>query len=40
MGYEITVPGDGGIALPGSWMLFALAGGVPSVAKTIMMKPF
>ncbi|KAF2803601.1 galactose oxidase [Mytilinidion resinicola] len=37
-GYQITVPGDSGIALPGSWMLFAIQNGVPSVAKTILIK--
>ena len=35
--YNIIVPNDAGIALPGPWMLFALdASGVPSIAKTIM----
>ncbi|BCJ46567.1 hypothetical protein GCM10010168_62060 [Actinoplanes ianthinogenes] len=35
-GYQLTIPSDPGIALPGYWMLFALdAKGVPSVAKTI-----
>ncbi|GIE93491.1 hypothetical protein Ari01nite_09560 [Paractinoplanes rishiriensis] len=33
-GYELTIPPDTGIAVPGYWMLFALdAKGVPSVAK-------
>jgi galactose oxidase len=35
-GYQLTIPADSGIALPGYWMLFALnAKGVPSVAKVI-----
>jgi galactose oxidase len=35
-GYELTIPSDPGIALPGYWMLFAMdAKGVPSIAKTI-----
>ncbi|MCU7727938.1 discoidin domain-containing protein [Actinoplanes sp. KI2] len=35
-GYELTIPADAGVALPGYWMLFALnAKGVPSVAKVI-----
>ncbi|GIM89382.1 hypothetical protein Ato02nite_011750 [Paractinoplanes toevensis] len=35
-GYNLTVPADKGIAVPGYWMLFALdAKGVPSVAKII-----
>ncbi|MCM2430580.1 DUF1929 domain-containing protein [Streptomyces sp. RKAG337] len=34
--YELTVPTDPGVALPGSYLLFALdAAGVPSIAKTI-----
>lgn len=34
--YNLTIPGDAGVALPGYWMLFALnAAGVPSVATTI-----
>lgn len=33
--YTLNVPDDAGIAMPGWWMLFALAGGVPSVATTI-----
>ena len=37
--YTITVPNDAGIAIPGSWMLFALnSAGVPSVAKTVLIK--
>ena len=37
--YTLTVPNDSGIAIPGSWMLFALnSAGVPSVAKTILVK--
>jgi galactose oxidase len=35
-GYNLTIPADKGIAVPGYWMLFALdAKGVPSVAKII-----
>jgi galactose oxidase len=35
-GYQLTIPSDKGIAVPGYWMLFALdANGVPSIAKTI-----
>ena len=33
--YTFAVNGDPGIALPGYWMVFALAGGVPSVSKTL-----
>jgi galactose oxidase len=37
--YQITIPADRGIALPGYWMLFALnAQGVPSVAKTLQIQ--
>ena len=35
-GYQLTVPADPGVAVPGYWMLFALdAKGVPSIAKVI-----
>jgi galactose oxidase len=35
-GYDLTIPADPGVALPGYWMLFAMdAKGVPSIAKTI-----
>jgi galactose oxidase len=35
-GYELTIPADPGIAVPGYWMLFAMdSKGVPSVAKTV-----
>jgi galactose oxidase len=35
-GYELTIPADRGVAVPGYWMLFALdSTGVPSIAKTI-----
>ncbi|WP_433295200.1 discoidin domain-containing protein [Actinoplanes sp. CA-030573] len=35
-GYQVTIPADAGVALPGYWMLFALNDkGVPSVAKTV-----
>lgn len=33
--YTFTVPADPGVALPGHWMVFALAGGVPSVSKQL-----
>lgn len=33
--YTFTVPGDPGVALPGQWMVFALAGGVPAVSKLL-----
>ena len=33
--YTFTVNGDPGIALPGYWMVFAMANGVPAVSKTI-----
>lgn len=33
--YTITLPSDSGVLLPGYWYLFALAGGVPSVAQII-----
>ncbi|KAL8776847.1 MAG: hypothetical protein Q9213_008108 [Squamulea squamosa] len=37
LSYTVTIPGDAGVALPGSWMLFALdSAGVPSVSKTII----
>ncbi|KAL6720024.1 hypothetical protein ACLMJK_001945 [Lecanora helva] len=34
--YSFTLPTDAGVLLPGPYYLFALAGGVPSVAKTIL----
>ena len=35
-GYQLTIPADAGVAVPGYWMLFAMnAKGVPSIAKTI-----
>ena len=35
-GYDLTIPADRGVAVPGYWMLFALdSKGVPSVATTI-----
>ena len=37
--YTLVVPDDPGVALPGYWFLFALHGGVPSVAKTIKITP-
>jgi galactose oxidase len=34
--YNLTIPADRGIVLPGNYMLFALdSAGVPSVAKTL-----
>ncbi|HEX9998965.1 MAG TPA: discoidin domain-containing protein [Actinoplanes sp.] len=34
--YELTIPADPGVAVPGYWMLFAMdSKGVPSVAKVI-----
>jgi galactose oxidase len=35
----LRLPGDSGIVLPGHWFLFAVsAGGVPSVAKTVLVQ--
>lgn len=34
--YSVTVPADPGVAPPGPWMVFGIAGDVPSVSKTIM----
>ncbi|KAJ9248383.1 CAZyme family AA5 [Paecilomyces variotii] len=35
--YEVQLPGDPGILIPGYWMLFVMDNdGVPSIAKTIM----
>ncbi|KAI9676412.1 MAG: hypothetical protein M1817_000569 [Caeruleum heppii] len=37
--YNVVIPNDPGIALPGYWMLFALnSAGVPSVAKTVQIR--
>lgn len=36
--YTLTIPNDPGIALPGAWYIFALAGPTPSVAKTIIIS--
>jgi galactose oxidase len=34
--YEVWIPDDAGVALPGYWMLFAMDGeGVPSVGRTV-----
>lgn len=33
--YTFTVPKDPGVAVPGHWMVFALAGGVPAVSKQL-----
>ncbi|KAI4178014.1 MAG: hypothetical protein LQ343_000098 [Gyalolechia ehrenbergii] len=38
--YTLQLPNDSGIVLPGAWMVFVMnAQGVPSVAKTITVKP-
>jgi galactose oxidase len=35
--YDVTLPSDRGVLVPGEWMLFALdAAGVPSVARTVL----
>ncbi|KXJ85237.1 hypothetical protein Micbo1qcDRAFT_169570 [Microdochium bolleyi] len=35
--YEIVIPNDSGVVLPGPWYLFAMSkDGVPSVARTVM----
>ncbi len=37
--YQLTLPADPGILLPGTWMLFAIdANGTPSVAKVIRIR--
>ncbi|MDM0116400.1 DUF1929 domain-containing protein [Variovorax sp. J22R133] len=37
--YQLRIPGDRGVVLPGNYMLFALDGsGVPSVARTINIR--
>ncbi|KAI9883959.1 MAG: hypothetical protein M1823_004269 [Watsoniomyces obsoletus] len=37
--FEVTLPNDTGILIPGFWMLFVMdSDGVPSVAKTIQVK--
>jgi galactose oxidase len=37
--YTLSIPADGGIALPGTYLLFALdAQGTPSIAKIITVK--
>jgi galactose oxidase len=34
--YQVTIPKDPGVALPGYWMLFAMnLAGVPSISKTV-----
>ena len=33
--YTVAIPADPGVTLPGYWMLFVLAKGVPSVAQTV-----
>ncbi|KAL9003822.1 MAG: hypothetical protein Q9188_003323 [Gyalolechia gomerana] len=38
--YTLQLPNDSGIVLPGAWMVFVMnAQGVPSVAKTITVRP-
>lgn len=38
--YQIAVPSDAGVALPGYWMVFGLnAAGVPSVAQVLKITP-
>ncbi|HJT78207.1 MAG TPA: galactose oxidase-like domain-containing protein [Gemmataceae bacterium] len=38
--YALRLPADPGVVVPGYWMLFAIgANGVPSVAKTILVRP-
>ena len=37
--YTLTIPADPGVAVPGVWYLFALAGGVPSVASYLTITP-
>jgi galactose oxidase len=38
-GYQLPLPGDKGVVLPGNYMLFALnAGGTPSVAKVVLIR--
>jgi galactose oxidase len=37
--YQLGIPADRGVVLPGNYMLFALdASGVPSVARTINIR--
>ncbi|KAI9203470.1 uncharacterized protein BJ171DRAFT_475821 [Polychytrium aggregatum] len=35
----VRLPPNGSVAPPGNWMLFALSGGVPSVAATVLFGP-
>ena len=35
--YTVLIPNDAGVVIPGAWMLFAMANGVPSMAMTVMM---
>lgn len=37
--YTFTVPADPGVALPGHWMVWALAGGVPGVSEQLQVTP-
>lgn len=34
--YSVTLPTSTGILIPGAWMMFAVADGVPSVSRTLM----
>ena len=37
--YQLAIPADRGVVLPGNYMLFAMdSGGVPSVARTINIR--
>ena len=36
--YVLRIPADSGVVLPGNYMLFALEGGVPSVARTLNIR--
>ena len=37
--YTLDIPADPGVAVPGVWYIFALAGGVPSVASYLTITP-
>ena len=37
--YTLNIPDDPGVAVPGVWYLFALAGATPSVASYITITP-
>ncbi|KAK4192388.1 hypothetical protein QBC35DRAFT_519936 [Podospora australis] len=34
--YSLIIPEDSGVVIPGYWMLFAIKGGVPSIAQTVL----